>query len=71
MAILTNPKPTIYFNLYENTGPGGGLILACNLTVHVVHKLTLLSCFCFCVEKCEKRNGTISFFFVELPSARR
>ena len=22
MAILTNPKPTIYRNLYENTGPG-------------------------------------------------
>ena len=23
MAISTNPKPTIYRNLYENTGPGG------------------------------------------------
>ena len=22
MAISTNPKPTIYRNLYENTGPG-------------------------------------------------
>ena len=22
MAISTNPKPTIYLNLYENTGPG-------------------------------------------------
>ena len=22
MAISTNPKPTIYHNLYENTGPG-------------------------------------------------
>ena len=25
MSILTNRKPTIYRNLYENTGPGGHL----------------------------------------------
>ena len=25
MAISTNQKPTICRNLYENTGPGGGL----------------------------------------------
>ena len=24
MAILTNQKPTVYRNMYENTGPGGG-----------------------------------------------
>ena len=28
MAISTNQKPTIYRNLYENTGPGLGLRLA-------------------------------------------
>ena len=24
MAISTNQKPTVYRNMYENTGPGGG-----------------------------------------------
>ena len=40
MAISTNPEPTIYHNLYENTGPGFHLTL-CWKIIHFALKYML------------------------------
>ena len=47
MAISTNQKPTIYRNLYENTGPGIDYILNQNkenLCLHIFVVLMLVQC---------------------------
>ena len=41
MAISTNQKPTIYRNLYENTGPGRACRSSQNKTTHVPNAQTL------------------------------